>query len=62
MQALPGRGLFCLTRRCISTINYHMNQNVTLAITALTEHAREIIADSFKNGDRIFHLTDKKMT
>jgi len=38
-----------------------MNQNITMAMAVLTEHAREIIAGSFKNVDRIFNLTDKKM-
>jgi membrane protease YdiL (CAAX protease family) len=37
-----------------------MNQDLTAAIAALTEHAREIISGSFRNVDRIFRLTDKK--
>lgn len=34
--------------------------NLAAAVSVLTQHAREIIAGSFKNVDRIFRLTDKK--
>lgn len=34
--------------------------NLIVAVSVLTQHAREIIAGSFKNVDRIFRLTDKK--
>lgn len=36
------------------------NNDLAAAVAVLTEHAREIIAGSFKNVDRIFSLTDKK--
>ena len=34
--------------------------DLAAAVAVLTEHAKEIIAGSFKNVDRIFSLTDKK--
>ncbi len=37
-----------------------MNQNLASVVAALTTHAREIIAGSYKNVDRVFHLTDQR--
>jgi membrane protease YdiL (CAAX protease family) len=36
-----------------------MNDDIKSAIAVLTEHAKEIIAGSYRNVDRIFGLTDK---
>jgi membrane protease YdiL (CAAX protease family) len=36
-----------------------MNQDIRSAAAILTEHAKEIIAGSYKNVDRIFRLTDR---
>ena len=36
------------------------DNNLAAAVSVLVEHAREIIAGSFKNVDRIFRLTDEK--
>ncbi|MEE9911374.1 MAG: CPBP family intramembrane metalloprotease [Deltaproteobacteria bacterium] len=36
------------------------HNDLSAAVAVLTEHAREIIAGSFKNVDRIFRLTDQK--
>jgi len=36
-----------------------MNDDIKSAVAVLTEHAKEIIAGSYKNVDRIFRLTDK---
>jgi len=36
------------------------NHNLAAAVSALIEHANEIIAGSYKNVNRIFRLTDKK--
>jgi membrane protease YdiL (CAAX protease family) len=41
-------------------LDENKNDNLAAAVSVLTEHAREIIAGSFKNVDRIFRLTDKK--
>ncbi|MEI6456428.1 MAG: type II CAAX endopeptidase family protein [bacterium] len=35
-----------------------MNEDIKSAVAVLTEHAKEIIAGSYKNVDRIFRLTD----
>ena len=36
-----------------------MNDDIKTTVITLTEHAKEIIAGSYKNVDRIFRLTDK---
>lgn len=36
-----------------------MNDDIKSAVAVLTEHAKEIIAGSYRNVDRIFRLTDK---
>jgi hypothetical protein len=35
-----------------------MNEDIKSAVAVLTEHAKEIIAGSYRNVDRIFRLTD----
>lgn len=37
-----------------------MNRDISTAIKIITEHARKIIAGSYKDVDRIFELTDEK--